>query len=60
MNHMHVVRCYKLIMITIGRILKAGLSQLSKLNRFIEPINLSVNEAPEMPKLKLKSEKHLL
>jgi hypothetical protein len=31
-------------MITIGRIVKAGLSQLAKLNRFIEPVNLAVNE----------------
>jgi hypothetical protein len=47
-------------MIILSRIARSGLSHLSALTRFVQPVNLIAKEVSEMPTLKLKSEKYLL
>lgn len=47
-------------MIVIGKITRQTFSRLQALNRYIQPVNLPLLDAQEIPTLRLKSEKYLL
>lgn len=47
-------------MIIISNIFKRAFSQVNALSRYLNPIQLKVKEATEIPTLHLKSEKYLI
>jgi hypothetical protein len=47
-------------MIIISKLFKSSFSQTNALARFLQPIQLHLQEAIQIPTLQLKSEKYLL